>query len=99
MPREARINKLLSKEVTEREEEMILNSAFLINKNKVAGFLNTVEGLKTRYADKGLFFDCTGPWPPYNFCDLLKERSVKWTMSLPNQKECNALGNFGQGVE
>jgi hypothetical protein len=75
MPGEARINKLLSKEVTERKEEMILNSAFLIDKNKVADFLNTVEGLKTRYADKGLFFDCTGPWPPYNFCDLLKEEA------------------------
>jgi len=71
---EARINKLLPKEVTERNDEMILNSAFLINKDKVADFLNTVEGLKTRYADRGLFFDCTGPWPPYNFCGPLKEQ-------------------------
>ncbi len=67
---EARINKLLPKEVTERKDEMILNSAFLIDKNKVKDFLNTIEELKTRYADKGLFFDCTGPWPPYNFCNL-----------------------------
>jgi len=66
---EARINKLLPKEVTERNDEMILNSAFLINKDKVADFLNTVEGLKIRYADRGLFFDYTGPWPPYNFCE------------------------------
>ena len=65
---DARINKLLSKEVTERDDEMILNSAFLINKDKVEDFLDTVEGLGGKYTDRGLFFHCTGPWPPYNFC-------------------------------
>jgi len=71
---EARINKLLPKEVTERNDEMILNSTFLINKDKVGDFLNIVEDLRGKYTDKGLFFDCTGPWPPYNFCGLLKEK-------------------------
>ena len=71
---EARINKLLPKEVTERNDEMILNSAFLINKDKVGDFLKIAEGLRTKYTDKGLFFDCTGPWPPYNFCNLSKEK-------------------------
>ena len=71
---EDRINKLLPKEVTERNDEMILNSAFLINKDKVEDFLKIVEGLRTKYTDKGLFFDCTGPWPPYNFCGFLKEK-------------------------
>ena len=65
---EARLNRLLPKEVTEREEEMILNSAFLIEKCKVADFLQTADGLKEKYKHKGLSFDCTGPWPPYNFC-------------------------------
>lgn len=65
---EARINKLLPKEVTERKEDMILNAAFLINKNNVSAFVNTVDTLKAQYEDKGLFFICTGPWPPYNFC-------------------------------
>ena len=69
---EFRINKLLPKEVTERKEEMILNSAFLIDKNKVADFVDTVNGIKTRYAEQGLFFDCTGPWPPYNFTIIKK---------------------------
>lgn len=71
---EARINKLLPKEVTERNDEMILNSAFLINKDKVGDFLNILDDLRVEYTDKGLFFDCTGPWPPYNFCGLLKEK-------------------------
>ena len=65
---QSRINKLLPREVTEREDDMILNSVFLMKKNNVSDFVNTVEGLKIKYADKGLFFDCTGPWPPYNFC-------------------------------
>ncbi len=63
-----RINKLLPKEVTEREDDMILNAAFLLEKNKVNIFINTVNALKAKYAF-GLFFDCTGPWPPYNFCE------------------------------
>lgn len=74
---DARINKLLPKEVTERKDEMILNSAFLIDKNKVAGFLNIVEGLKTRYVEKGVFIDCTGPWPAYNFCPVNNKEAIK----------------------
>jgi hypothetical protein len=69
---QSRINKLLPQEVTERKDDMILNSVFLIDKNKVANFVNTVEGIKIRYADQGLFFDCTGPWPPYNFTIIEK---------------------------
>jgi hypothetical protein len=68
MSEEARINKLLPKEVTERKDEMILNSAFLVGKNKVNNLLKVVEELKIMFNGKGLFFDCTGPWPPYNFC-------------------------------
>ncbi|MFH1563025.1 MAG: GvpL/GvpF family gas vesicle protein [Nitrospirota bacterium] len=64
----SRINKLLPKEVTEREEDMILNSAFLVEKERVHTFMGIVEFLKTQYKESGLSFDCTGPWPPYNFC-------------------------------
>lgn len=73
----AKINKLLPKEVTEREDEMILNSAFLVDKSKVAEFIRVADGLKPKYTDKGLNFDCTGPWPPYNFCNLSKEKGAK----------------------
>jgi hypothetical protein len=67
---EARINRLLPKEVTEREDDMILNSAFLIGKDEVDDFINMVDTLKMHYENKGFFVDCTGPWPPYNFCGL-----------------------------
>ncbi|MBI5025124.1 MAG: GvpL/GvpF family gas vesicle protein [Nitrospirae bacterium] len=62
-----RINKLLPKEVTERENDMILNSAFLVYKDKISDFISVVDILKAQYKGRGLFFDCTGPWPPYNF--------------------------------
>jgi len=67
---QTRINKLLPKEVTERKDDMILNSAFLVDKNKVGAFINIVDILKAQHEERGLFFDCTGPWPPYNFCDV-----------------------------
>jgi hypothetical protein len=66
---EAHINRLLPREVTEREDDMVLNSVFLVDKDEVADFQNMVDTLKMHYEDKGLLIDCTGPWPPYNFCD------------------------------
>ena len=70
---EARINRLLPKEVTERADEMVLNSAFLVGKDEVGDFVNMVDTLKMHYENKGFFIDCTGPWPPYNFCGLSKQ--------------------------
>ncbi len=66
---EARINKILPKEVTERKEDMILNSAFLVDKNRVSAFINAGNIIRRAYERSGFFFDCTGPWPPYNFCN------------------------------
>lgn len=71
---EARINKLLPREITDRKEDMVLNSAFLVNKHEVGDFINMVDTLKMYYEDQGFSIDCTGPWPPYNFCKLPKEK-------------------------
>lgn len=67
---EARINKILSKEVTEKNEDMVLNTAFLMKKKQKKDFDKVLEHLKQKYSNKGLSFECTGPWPPYNFCAL-----------------------------
>ena len=69
---QSRINKLLPREVTERKEEMILNSAFLIKKNKVDNFMEAGGALKETFEEMGIFLDCTGPWPPYNFTNVKK---------------------------
>jgi hypothetical protein len=66
------INKLLPREVTERKEEMILNSAFLIKKNKVESFIEAENALKEIFQEMGFFLDFTGPWPPYNFTNVKK---------------------------
>ena len=68
---QARINKLLPKEVTEREDEMILNSTFLVDKSKVREFVQAVDCLNGEYTGIGINLNCTGPWPPYNFCTLV----------------------------
>jgi hypothetical protein len=72
---DTKINNILPKEVTENTEEMVLNAAFLINNKRIKEFENVLTYLKTKYIDKGLIFDCTGPWPPYNFCGSLKEKT------------------------
>jgi len=71
---EAKINKVLPKEVTERSDEMVLNAAFLIDKKRISEFKDVLEYLKTKYSGKGLTLDFTGPWPPYNFCGSLKRQ-------------------------
>ena len=65
---DTKINKILPKEVTERKDEMVFNVAFLVNIKRIGEFNNVLGYLKTKYSDKGINFDCTGPWPPYNFC-------------------------------
>ena len=59
----------LPKELTERREEMILNGAYLIPKEKVAQFKKEAQGLQDKYGKMGFEIACTGPWPPYNFLE------------------------------
>ena len=62
--------------VTPQKEEMILNAAFLIEALKHSVLKGEVYKLKADYESKGFRFDCTGPWPPYNFCQFSKESLV-----------------------
>jgi len=48
---------------------MILNAAFLVEKEKEAAFDRKVNDICQPYLDK-LTFKYTGPWPPYNFVDI-----------------------------
>ena len=65
---DTRINNILPKEVTEKQEDMVLNAAFLVNNKRIKDLESVLAYLKAKYTNKGLIFDCTGPWPPYNFC-------------------------------
>jgi len=67
---ETRINKILPKEVTEKKDNMVLNAVFLVNKRRVKELDSVLKYLMAKYSNEGFNFDCTGPWPPYNFCSI-----------------------------
>jgi len=64
------INNLLPKEVTGREDTMILNAAFLVNKNKVLDFTRTADSIGKKEGNSFFFIETTGPWPPFSFISI-----------------------------
>jgi hypothetical protein len=46
---------------------MVLNAAFLVGRQQLDGFRAAVGAHISDHETKGLTFDFTGPWPPYNF--------------------------------
>jgi hypothetical protein len=64
----AKTNPVLSKTVTEREDEMILNAAFLVERSRSAAFLAAVDTLQKKFPS--LLLDASGAWAAYNFCAL-----------------------------
>ncbi len=67
---EMKFNTLLPKEVTERNEEMILNAALLIESAKTETFLEEVERLRAELSVQGIYLEPSGAWAAYNFCRL-----------------------------
>ena len=64
--------KVLSRDSTGLEMDMVLNWAFLLAANSHQNFqecLNRIQAAHTKY---GLSFELTGPWPPYSFCPILE---------------------------
>jgi len=50
-------------------DKMILNAAFLVERDKAAEFDHRVSEIAQRYEGR-LRFHYTGPWPPYNFVNI-----------------------------
>ena len=57
---------LQSPEVSGRREQMLLNGAYLVRASGTE-LREAVSELTREYADRGVSFEVTGPWPPYNF--------------------------------
>jgi hypothetical protein len=50
-------------------DKMILNAAFLVEREKAAPFDQSVQEIAQKYEGR-LRFQQTGPWPPYNFVNI-----------------------------
>jgi hypothetical protein len=67
-----RERKVLSREATGMDGDMVLNWAFLVPRSVTGDFRTRIERANTDHAEQGLAFRLSGPWPPYSFCPPLK---------------------------
>lgn len=70
---ESRVLKRQPSQLTGKTEEMVLNLAFLLPRNRVEEFCDQVDSVGASYGAQGLTLECTGPWPPFSFCPSLEE--------------------------
>jgi hypothetical protein len=68
---EVQARRLLSRETTGSDQDMVWNWALLVPRQAVGGFQARIQDVNAQYASRGLRLDVTGPWPPYSFCPAL----------------------------
>jgi len=59
------------KSIHGRPLDMVMNTAFLVERQTFNMFKDTLDMLAEKYRNEGLAFEFSGPWPPYNFCPAL----------------------------
>ncbi len=64
---EGKLNKTLPQKLTGKKKEMILNTVYLVEREKVATFCQQGKRLMEQYSVMGLDLEVSGPWPPYSF--------------------------------
>jgi hypothetical protein len=64
---DAALNGLHASELTGREEQMILNGAYLVAEECLPAFHGELESLAEEYGGLGFSYELTGRWPAYNF--------------------------------
>ncbi len=69
-----RLNNLLPKEFTGREDTMILNTTLLISKERAIEFISTARNIKNNQGDNGFDIEVTGPWPPFSFISIKEKQ-------------------------
>lgn len=69
---QSKINATTARQFTGRNDDMILNAAFLVEKKLVPEFIEQVQALDAEWkcVVKRFYCESSGPWPPYNFCQL-----------------------------
>jgi Gas vesicle synthesis protein GvpL/GvpF len=73
---EVQERRLLSRETTGSDQDMVWNWALLVPKQSLGGFQAVIQNVNAQYAQRGLRLDVTGPWPPYSFCPALDMEPV-----------------------
>jgi hypothetical protein len=64
------INALQDRQITGRDDTMVLNAAYLVEERRLEDFRATVADLQEEHAELGFDHELTGPWPPYSFGDI-----------------------------
>jgi hypothetical protein len=67
---------LLPKDFTGRDEDMILNAAFLVITGIVKDFESIIYQVKQKYAPIGIDIEVTGPWPPFSFTSIRENKDA-----------------------
>jgi hypothetical protein len=62
--------KILGKELTGREEPMVLNAVYLTPEENIGDFKKEIAGLNQQIQEIGFLLEYSGPWPPYHFTSL-----------------------------
>lgn len=48
--------------------EIVLNASYLVGKQKMEGFDDTLKKLREKFENEGFTLHRSGPWAPYSFC-------------------------------
>jgi len=64
------INSLLSTELSDRTDSMILNISCFVNQGRVNEFLGAIGELQKKYKKIGFDMATAGPWPPFSFTSI-----------------------------
>jgi hypothetical protein len=70
-----RERRLLAREASGSDKEMLWNWAFLVAEKAVEDFRARIGEANAQYSDRGLVLEFTGPWPPYSFTPALDLKS------------------------
>jgi hypothetical protein len=65
----AALNRPQDRRLSGRDEEMVLNAAYLVSRERADAFRAAVEDLGRRHERDGVELELTGPWPPHHFVE------------------------------
>jgi len=67
--------KLLSRQASGEDIDMIFNEAFLVNTSQIDVFHQNIDNLRQEIQVSGAVLKLSGPWPPYSFCPNIEINS------------------------